>query len=369
MKITTPTLLLDKKKALNNIQRMVDKARTSGVRLRPHFKTHQSAQVGEWFRDFGIDAITVSSIRMAQYFARHGWSDIVVAFPANILERESINELASKVNLHLVLVNLETAQALAQGLNHQVKVWLKIDTGYHRTGISPHAHSELDEILAAIQQSEQLHFEGFLTHDGHTYKQTDTEAIQTIHNTSVYLLHLLRDHYKMQFPDLKLSLGDTPSCSVLDDLSGVDEIRPGNFVFYDLTQEHIGSCNFEDIAVCMACPVVAKHPDRHEIILYGGSVHFSKDSLALEDGSIIYGRVVALEQEGWSEPLDGIELASLSHEHGIVRATPEMFEKYKIGDIMGVLPVHSCLTADLMKGYMTTEGEQLEHMSGVMQLV
>lgn len=367
MRITTPTLLLDKKKALNNIQRMAEKASISGVRLRPHFKTHQSAQVGEWFRDFGIDAITVSSVRMAQYFASHQWNDILVAFPANILEMESINELASRINLHLVAVNLETVEALAQNLRYPVKVWLKVDTGYRRTGILPHAHSELDGILNAVKQSGNLHFEGFLAHDGHTYKQTDTDAIQTIHNTSVYLLHLLRDRYKSQFPDLKLSLGDTPSCSILDDLSGVDEIRPGNFVFYDLTQQRIGSCSYQDIAVCMACPVVAKHPDRHEIILYGGSVHFSKDSLQQEDSSIVYGRVVALTPNGWSAPLEGIELVSLSQEHGIVQATPELFEKYKIGDVMGVLPVHSCLTADLMKGYLTTDGEYLEHMSGVVQ--
>ena len=367
MKITTPTLLLDKKKALNNIQRMVEKARNSGVRLRPHFKTHQSAQVGEWFRDFGVEAITVSSIRMAHYFADHGWQDILVAFPANILEMESINELAGKINLHLVVVNLETVEALAKQVKHPVRVWIKVDTGYRRTGVLPHAHHEFDNILQTISDSEQLTFEGFLAHDGHTYKQNDKDAIQTIHNTSVYLLHLLRDRYKQKFSELKLSLGDTPSCSILDDLSGVDEIRPGNFVFYDLTQQRIGACAYEDIAVCVACPVVAKHPDRNEIILYGGSVHFSKDLLLQEDGSASFGRIVTLTDNGWSEPLEGIELISLSQEHGIVQATPEVFEKYKIGDLMGVLPVHSCLTADLMKGYLTTDGEYLEHMSGVIQ--
>ncbi len=369
MKVTIPTLLLDKKKALNNIQQMAMKASKSGVRLRPHFKTHQSAQVGEWFRDYGITSITVSSIRMAQYFANHGWDDILVAFPANVLEIESINELASKVNLHLVAVNLETVEALAKGLKFPVRIWVKIDTGYRRTGLLPHAHSELDLLLSTIQNSNLQHFEGFLVHDGHTYKQTDTDAIQTIHNTSVYLLHLLRDRYKSQFPGLQLSIGDTPSCSILDDLSGVDEIRPGNFVFYDLTQQRIGSCSYHEIAVCMACPVVAKHPERHEIILYGGSVHFSKDLLLQEDGAASFGQIVTLTENGWSEPLEGIDLISLSQEHGIVHATPELFEKYKVGDIMGVLPIHSCLTTDLMKGYLTLEGETLEHLSGVSQFV
>lgn len=367
MRLTTPTLLLDKKKSLNNISRMVQKAKENGVRLRPHFKTHQSAQVGAWFREYNIDAITVSSVKMARYFANQGWNDILVAFPANVLEMDSMNELASRIKLHLLAVNVETVEALSIGLKHPVQLWIKIDTGYRRTGVLANNHQDLDNLLQKIKESDKLQFAGFVVHDGHTYKQTDTYAIQTIHNTSVYLLQLLRDRYIGQFPDLQLSIGDTPSCSILDNLSGVDEIRPGNFVFYDLTQQRIGSCSFDDIAVCMACPVVAKHPKRGEIIIYGGSVQFSKDALQLEDSSVIYGRVVEFTNDGWTAPVNGIDLVSLSQEHGVIKASPEQFEKYHIGDMIGILPVHSCLTADLMRGYMTTEGEILEHLSGVPQ--
>lgn len=347
---------------------MVEKATRSGVRLRPHFKTHQSAQVGEWFREFGVESITVSSIRMARYFANNGWTDIMVAFPANVLEIDAINELASRINLHLIAVNQDTVRALAHQLRHPVQLSLKIDTGYRRTGILATNYAELDAMMQLIrEQQEKIKFAGFVVHDGHTYKQTDADAIQTIYNTSVYQLHLLRERYKSKFPNLQLSIGDTPSCSIIDTLQGVDEIRPGNFVFYDLTQQRIGSCSFDDIAVCMACPVVAKHPERGEIIIYGGSVHFSKDVILQEDASAVYGRVVEFRENGWSAPLEGIEVVSLSQEHGVVKASPEQFEKYNIGDLMGVLPIHSCLTANLMQGYMTTTGEHLEHLSGLPQ--
>lgn len=350
------------------MQNMVEKARRNGVRLRPHFKTHQSAQVGEWIREFGIDAITVSSLRMARYFANNGWNDITVAFPVNLLEIDLINELAAKINLNLIAVNRESVQGLQHILKHPVGLWLKIDTGYRRTGILANDHNVVKGVLDELDKNENLIFKGFLTHDGHTYKQNDTEAIQTIHNTTVYLLDLLKKKFKGRYPDLQLSIGDTPSCSIIKKIAGVDEIRPGNFVFYDLVQQRIGSCNYSQIAVCMACPVVATHPDRNEIILYGGSVHFSKDALMQEDSEVIYGLVVELTENGWSDPVPGLELISLSQEHGTVRATPREFEKYKIGDLMGILPIHSCLTADLMKGYRTLEGEWIEHMSGVPQL-
>jgi D-serine deaminase-like pyridoxal phosphate-dependent protein len=67
--IATPTLLLDEGRARRNLDGMAARAARAGVRFRPHFKTHQSARIGEWFREAGVHSITVSSVRMAAYFA------------------------------------------------------------------------------------------------------------------------------------------------------------------------------------------------------------------------------------------------------------------------------------------------------------
>ena len=85
IEIIRPTFVIDKKICLNNIEKMTQKAADNGLRFRPHFKTHQSAEIGEWFRSFGVNAITVSSLQMAKYFAANGWKDITLAFPVNIL--------------------------------------------------------------------------------------------------------------------------------------------------------------------------------------------------------------------------------------------------------------------------------------------
>ncbi|RLD73544.1 MAG: alanine racemase, partial [Bacteroidetes bacterium] len=79
--IQTPTLILNKALVLENIQFMAEKARKHHLSFRPHFKTHQSAEIGNWFKDAGVDKITVSSVSMAEYFAKHGWKDITIAFP------------------------------------------------------------------------------------------------------------------------------------------------------------------------------------------------------------------------------------------------------------------------------------------------
>ena len=107
MNITKPTLILDKEKCLRNIEKMVSKAENNNLTLRPHFKTHQSLIIGDWFKMFGINSITVSSIVMAKYFAENGWNDITVAFPVNIREIAEINKLAQKIKLN-ILINLSS---------------------------------------------------------------------------------------------------------------------------------------------------------------------------------------------------------------------------------------------------------------------
>ena len=131
--ITSPSLLIDTHKAIANIVMMKTKADRSSVRFRPHFKTHQSAAVGEWFRERGIHAITVSSVSMASYFAAHGWEDITIAINVNPLEIDHINELADRIHLQLLVDSSEAICFLEQKLGQEVGVFFKIDPSFRLT--------------------------------------------------------------------------------------------------------------------------------------------------------------------------------------------------------------------------------------------
>jgi D-serine deaminase-like pyridoxal phosphate-dependent protein len=359
-KIHKPTLLLDKSKALQNIEKMAAKARKSNVRFRPHFKTHQSAGIGEWFRECGVAAITVSSVEMALYFAQYGWKDITIAFPANILEIENINRLASSIKLHLLVESKETVAFLTQNLRDAVDVWIKIDVGYHRTGIHWHHFDEIAALAHSIKQLKRMTFKGLLTHSGHAYRARFPAEVTAIYLESVQRLREIKKRLVAQgFPDTRISIGDTPSCSIVENFSDVDEIRPGNFVFYDVTQLTIGSCQEENIAVAVACPVVAKHLERNEIVIYGGAVHLSKEFLVDKNGKKIFGYVTLLNENGWSPLIENTYISALSQEHGIIKTDSGFFEKINIGDVLLILPVHSCLTVNLSKQYLTLDGKTI----------
>jgi D-serine deaminase-like pyridoxal phosphate-dependent protein len=366
--IHRPTLLLDKKRCLRNLEKMIAKANANNISLRPHFKTPQSHTIGRWCRAMGIEKITVSSLRMAKYFADDHWNDITVAIPVNVLEIDLIRELATKIQLHLLVEDIETVDFLSKNLvDSSIRILIKIDAGYHRTGITYDNFERIDSIIHAIEQAKSLHFLGFLTHSGHTYNARNYAEIAAIHDDSLSKMAILKQHYERRFPNLMISVGDTPTCSVMNEFGVATEIRPGNFMFYDVMQYQITACALDEIAVAVACPVIAKHPERNEIIIYGGGVHFSKDVLEFENLGKVFGFVAKNDGAlGWSsEMVEGVYLKKISQEHGTIQATKEFIENCKIGDIIKILPVHSCMTADLMKQYLTTEGEWVEHLSGL----
>ena len=182
------------------------------------------------------------------------------------------------------------------------------------------------------------------------------QEIREIYNDTITKMKQVKEKLASANVEAEISVGDTPCCSVVENFSEVDEIRPGNFVFYDVMQLNIGSCAEDDIAVAVACPVVAKHEERNEVVIYGGAVHLSKDSI---NEKRIFGKIALPQKTGWGSIIPDSYVSSISQEHGIVKANYDLFNKVKIGDILMVLPIHSCLTVNLMREYHTIERESI----------
>lgn len=361
--IRIPTLLLNEAICRRNIATMVARAQAHGLRLRPHFKTHQSHRIGRWFRDKGIDAITVSSVGMARYFADDGWDDITIAFPVNLRELDSIEALASRVKLGLLIESHRVAEQLRTRLP-ATDIWLKIDTGYGRTGIPWNDTALLAKTAHASTSTGSLQLRGILTHAGDTYHASGVDDIRKRFDLSRIRMRNTLSVLQPFAPETLCSVGDTPGCSLARDFTGIDEIRPGNFVFHDVMQYQLGVCRVEDIAVAVACPIVAFHDAREETLVYGGAVHLSRDSVIDTDGRRIFGLVALQSDGGWSLPLPGAYVARLSQEHGIVHLPRRYRRRLREGDLLVILPVHSCLTAECMRSYLHLDGMRIDHRAG-----
>ncbi len=361
--IEQPVLLLDETRARANISFMAEKAARNGVRFRPHFKTHQSAEIGTWFRPYGVTAITVSSVDMAEYFASQGWDDITIAFPVNLRQIDRLNALAQQIHLGLLVESAQSASFLAQRLKASADIWIKMDVGSGRTGIPFNSPEKIFPILDSLKSAPWLTVRGLLTHAGHTYGAGSREEVNRIYEETRQRLALVRAFVQPASQTaLEISVGDTPACTLVEDLKGVDEIRPGNFIFYDAEQYLWNTCLADQIAVGIACPVVAIHPERETVIVYGGAIHLNKDFTSYQ-GERAYGLVALPTPTGWSEPLRGAYVSSLSQEHGLIHIPQAWLGQIQVGGLLVILPAHSCLAVSALKRYLTLDGRPIATMN------
>jgi len=345
--IQYPRLYVNREIAQKNISAMAGKAKRDGLDFRPHFKTHQSREIGKWFREFGVSAITVSSVDMAEYFARDGWKDITIAFPVNYPEITRMDRLAADISLHTLAISLESVRKLSSSISYKIGLYIEIDSGTGRSGIPVDNAVQIKTIQKEIKAASNLEFKGFYCHAGHTYKARSEHEIREIAEKVLVKLGRLKE----QYPEAHICYGDTPSCSVLDDFGPVTQLSPGNFVFYDWMQVVIGSCTPGQIAVAVECSIAGKFPVRNQLLIHGGAIHFSKDFIDHEDGSKNFGTAVIKNSDEWPNTMSNSQLVSLSQEHGLVNASPQLMQSKRPGDTVFVYPIHSCLTANLMANY------------------
>lgn len=343
-----PILILDTGRCRQNINRMAERAKAAGCAFRPHFKTHQSKQIGQWFREEGVTGITVSSISMAKYFIEDGWNDITIAFPFFVQQLEGLKEIENQATLRLFVNSVEDLELLNRELKNPFKFFIEIDPGAGRSGISYKKTGLISELIEASDKQEKSIFHGFYIHDGRTYTSRSEEEIQEKINPTIDILGNL----KSSFPEAIISMGDTPSASTSNRLNELDEMTPGNFVFYDYMQVQIGSCSIEDVALFAVLPIAQMIPDANRTILHGGAVHLSKEFL-LSGEEKNFGQVVKYS-EGSDISETDLFLTAISQEHGTLNGIPEP------DNHLWVCPIHSCLTANLYSQYFTTEGEIIE---------
>lgn len=342
-----PIFIVSKKRAEKNIDKCIKKSKDTGTWLRPHFKTHQSAEISELFKSKGINKIAVSNMDMANYFIKEGFKDICLAIPLNPNLTDQINKIGNDIEITVFVESTDLIKHLIKKIRRSISIMIKTDTGYGRTGIKHNNTEAFEKIIQLISTDKRIKFKGFAVHNGHSYQSKSEEEVKMIHNDSRDKLSALKKRFSEYNP--LISMGDTPSVCISDDFNDVDEIRPGNFVYFDLMQYHIGSCNYEDIACIVAAPVIATHYERNEIVVHAGAVHMSKESLETGDnnhfGEIVkYNENIFFETENYKS-----YLKRLSQEHGIISISQSYKNKLKAGDIVFIIPVHSCLTANLMK--------------------
>jgi D-serine deaminase-like pyridoxal phosphate-dependent protein len=357
--IATPALLLDVERVRRNAARIGNRVRDLGARLRPHVKTHKSIEVARIQTEGHSGAITVSTVAEGYAFVAGGFQDITYAVPIEPGKFKAALTLAKSCQrLGLITDDPEIPALLNQAARDEsvsVDVFLKIDCGYHRCGVEPDSREAL-EIPGLISDSSNLRFAGILTHAGHSYHYRSGNERLTVARHERDVMRQLATQLRESGINVPIvSIGSTPTITVVDHLDGIDETRPGNYIFFDAFQASIGNCTLDDCALTVLAAVVHRDQKRNKIVIDAGAIALSKDRGAIEfDSTCGYGRVLDLE----GRDLD-LSIGALSQEHGEITAENGDISGLRVGSRVRVLANHSCLSAAQHSHYNVLENHRI----------
>jgi len=342
--LPTPAVLLDAGALRANVQRMADRAEALGVSLRPHVKTHKCVEIAVMQRQAGARGLSVSTLREAEVFADHGFDDLTLAIPIAPGRAADAETLSERVTLRLVADSDEALDAL-EHRQFPLRVWLKVDCGYGRAGVDPR-RPEARALAVRLARSRRLIFEGLLTHAGHSYWAKDRAELEQIAERERSVLVEMAESLRKEGVEVPaLSVGSTPTMSAVKSLRGVNEIRPGNYVFSDATQRKLGACELKDCALTVLATVISSPPGRDHSVVDAGALALSKDLGPIHLGHQSMGEILS--------PDGGGRVVSVTQEHGIID------RRLKVGSKVRILVNHSCLTAAEHDHYAVVDGEEV----------
>ena len=264
--LRTPALVLHRDVLERNAERMRERAASLGCVLRPHFKTVKTLEGAAIATGGSRRRITVSTLAEAEFLADGGFDDILYAVPLTPDKVDDVLELHARLESITVMVDhaaqvnaLLTACAGRIARDKPLRVVVGVDCGYHRDGCDPTDPSSI-ELVRALDESELTTFAGVYTHGGHSYDAPDVASVAAIaadeRDATVGFAKTLRAA-GVGVPSV--GIGSTPTCSNPPaHLDGVDEMHPGNYLYYDTTQLALGSCTVEDIAVRVLTRTLAR---------------------------------------------------------------------------------------------------------------
>jgi len=349
--IDTPAIVVDLDIMEGNLRRVADYAHEHGLNLRPHTKTHKSVALAKRQLRSGAAGLTVAKVSEAEALLAAEPADILVAYPivgAGKLRR--LMELARRTRITVALDSAEAARGLSEAAataDAEIGVLAEFDVGLGRVGVSP--GEPLVALAREVRSLPRLSLEGIAFFPGHirNWDEAGREAFAT---AARVLESVLRDFERAGMAVPIVSGGSTPLLFHSHEMPGLTEIRPGTYVFNDVSTVASGACGWEDCAATVVATVVSTALPG-QMIVDGGSKTFSSDRLA-NPAHATFGRVLEAP---------GARFHKMTEEHGFIDIT-RAERTFAVGDRVRIVPNHICTVVNLHDRFFGIRGGSVEEV-------
>jgi D-serine deaminase-like pyridoxal phosphate-dependent protein len=349
--IDTPALVVDLDIMERNLRRVADYSREHGLRLRPHTKTHKSPRIGRRQLESGAAGLTVAKVSEAEVMVGAEPSDLLVAYP--IIGRsklERLMEVARRTRVTVALDSTFAARQLsdaARAAQVSIGVLAEVDVGLGRVGVSP--GEPLVNLAQCIAKLPHLTLEGITFYPGQI-KDLEEPGRRALAQLSDLVRSMLSDFRAAGIEVKIVSGGSTPTLFHSHLVEGLTEIRPGTYVYNDISTVNSGACAMEDCAASVLATVVSTARPG-QMIIDGGSKTFSSDR-PVNSSEVTFGHLVEAP---------GARYHKMNEEHGYIDMTRAERE-FQVGDRVHVIPNHICVAVNLHEQMYGIRGDQVEEI-------
>jgi D-serine deaminase-like pyridoxal phosphate-dependent protein len=235
-RLQTPALVIDLDAFERNVAKMVAHAKKVGVGLRPHAKTHKSAEIARRQIAAGANGICCAKLGEAEALAAAGIDSILLTSPvvsdAGIARVIALNGRMRE--LILVCDNADVAgriDAAAQVSEKKLKVLVDIDPGMSRTGIRS---SNAPALVTQVVEARGLEFVGLQCYAGQAQHMESPNERRDASLQVMKELGALKDLLaKSGHAAHIISGGGTGTFDIDPDAHVLSELQVGSYIFMD----------------------------------------------------------------------------------------------------------------------------------------
>lgn len=346
--LDTPALAIDLDIMERNLTRVADYTRAHGLRLRPHTKTHKIPALGKRQVELGAAGLTVAKVGEAEVMLASGTPDLLIAYP--VIGRRKLERLVKVARETRVTVSLDSLYAAkelsdaAQSGGVEFGVLAEVDVGLGRVGVPP---AEVLSLVDSLRRLPKVTFEGIAFYPGHI-KEMNNGGGKQLSALNEAVRGMLSCLEKAGVKANVVSGGSTPSLFHSHLVEGLNEIRPGTYIFNDRNTVATGACGWQDCAASILVTVVSTAV-KDQMIIDGGSKTFSSDGL-ITGADPGFGRVVEAPDAAF---------VRMNEEHGYVDMHNSSV-RFEIGQRVRMIPNHICAAMNLHDTVYGIRGDQVE---------
>lgn len=348
--LNTPVLVIDRDALQRNIDAMAGFARTKGLALRPHAKTHKSVDIAKLQIAAGAEGVCCAKMGEAEALAAGGITNILMTSP--VVTPQAIERLVALngkiTELRVVADNPDNVDALAAAAGaagNVLNVLVDIDPGIRRTGVSsPDAALALARRIvdnfalrfAGVQFycGVQQHIEAFADRRAATVERTD------------YLRGIVEGLKSAHLAPEVVTGGGTGTHHIDAELGVLTELQAGSYVFMD---KQYNDCDLDGLG---------RRPFETSLFVDAHVISGNSGSMATIDA----GFKAFSTDGGLPVVVDGAPAGAMfvfmGDEHGALIAPDHPF---RIGDHVSLVVPHCDPTVNLYDAYhVVREGALIE---------